>query len=53
VRAGDLTTEIFARTLHQEAATHCHAVQDDLTRDLEEHYIAFVETQLDLSAARP
>jgi bacterioferritin len=51
----DLAAENFARTLYQEAATHCHAVQDYVTRDLfeklmsdEEHHIDFLETQLDL-----
>jgi bacterioferritin len=51
----DLAAEVFARSLYQEAATHCHAVQDYVTRDLfeklmsdEEHHIDFLETQLDL-----
>lgn len=51
----DLATEISARTLYQEAATHCHSVKDYVTRDLfeelmkdEEHHIDFLETQLDL-----
>jgi bacterioferritin len=51
----DLAAEIFARTLYQEATTHCHAAQDYVTRDLfeklmsdEEHHIDFLETQLDL-----
>ena len=51
----DLAAEISARTLYQEAATHCHAAQDYVTRDLfeklmadEEHHIDFLETQLDL-----
>jgi len=51
----DLVTEISARTLYQEAATHCHSVKDYVSRDLfeelmkdEEHHIDFLETQLDL-----
>jgi bacterioferritin len=51
----DLAAEISARTLYQEAATHCHAVKDYVTRDLfealmadEESHIDFLETQLDL-----
>jgi bacterioferritin len=51
----DLAAEIDARTLYQEAATHCHAVKDYVSRDLfeelmkdEEHHIDFLETQLDL-----
>ena len=46
-----------ARTLYEEAATHCHSVRDYVTRDLfeqlmhdEEHHIDFLETQLDLVA---
>ncbi len=53
----DLAAEISARTLYQEAATHCHATRDYVTRDLfeklmaaEEHHIDFLETQLDLVA---
>ena len=51
----DLATEMTARTLYQEAATHCHQVKDYVTRDLfeslmkdEEHHIDFLETQIDL-----
>jgi bacterioferritin len=51
----DLAAEISARTLYQEAATHCHSVKDYVTRDLfenlirdEEENIDFLETQLDL-----
>jgi bacterioferritin len=51
----DLAAEHSARSLYQEAATHCHSVQDYVTRDLfeglmkdEEHHIDFLETQLDL-----
>ena len=51
----DLTAEMSARALYQEAATHCHSVKDYVTRDLfenlmmdEEHHIDFLETQLDL-----
>jgi bacterioferritin len=53
----DLAAEMSARALYQEAATHCHAVKDYVTRDLfeklmsdEEHHIDFLETQLDLVA---
>jgi bacterioferritin len=53
----DLAAEISARELYQEAATHCHAVRDYVTRDLfeelmsdEEDHIDFLETQLDLVA---
>ena len=51
----DLASEISARTLYQEAATHCHSVKDYVSRDLfeklmkdEEHHIDFLETQLHL-----
>jgi bacterioferritin len=51
----DLVAEISARALYQEAATHCHAAKDYVTRDLfetlmadEEDHIDFLETQLDL-----
>ena len=51
----DLRTEYEARTIYQEAATHCHTVKDYVTRDLfeelmraEERHIDFLETQLDL-----
>ena len=50
----DLAAEIGARELYQEAATHCHAVKDYVSRDLfeslmkdEEGHIDFLETQLD------
>ena len=53
----DLAAELSARALYQEAATHCHAVQDYVTRDLfeklmadEESHIDFLETQLNLVA---
>lgn len=53
----DLEAEHSARNLYQEAATHCHAVKDYVSRDLfedlmkdEEHHIDFLETQLDLVA---
>ena len=53
----DLASEIAARTLYQEAATHCHGVKDYVSRDLferlmkdEEEHIDFLETQLDLVA---
>ena len=51
----DLALEIAARALYQEAATHCHAVKDYVSRDLfeklmhdEEEHIDFLETQLNL-----
>jgi bacterioferritin len=51
----DLAAEHKARDLYQEAATHCHAVKDYVTRDIfeklmhdEEEHIDFLETQLDL-----
>jgi bacterioferritin len=51
----DLAAELKARALYEEAATHCHAVKDYVTRDLfeklmhdEETHIDFLETQLDL-----
>ena len=53
----DLQAEMEARTLYEDAATHCHSVKDYVTRDLfeqlmhdEEHHIDFLETQLDLVA---
>ena len=53
----DLKAEMDARTLYEEAATHCHSARDYVTRDLfellmadEEHHIDFLETQLDLVA---
>jgi bacterioferritin len=51
----DLQAEMEARTLYEEAATHCHNVKDYVTRELfeqlmhdEEHHINFIETQIDL-----
>jgi bacterioferritin len=51
----DLAAEMSARALYQEAATHCHAVLDYVSRDLfeklmhdEEEHIDMLETQLDL-----
>ena len=51
----DLAAEISARTLYQEAATHCHSVRDYVSRDLfeklmhdEEEHIDFLEEQLTL-----
>jgi bacterioferritin len=53
----DLAAELHARVLYEEAATHCHAVKDYVSRDLfeklmhdEEKHIDFLETQLDLVA---
>ena len=51
----DLKAEISARTLYEEAATHCHGARDYVTRDLfeklmkdEEDHIDFLEKQLHL-----
>jgi bacterioferritin len=51
----DLHLELAARTLYQEAATHCHSVKHYVSRDLfeelmhdEEDHIDLLETQLDL-----
>jgi bacterioferritin len=51
----DLALELKSRALYEEAATHCHAVRDYVSRDLfeelmhdEEEHIDFLETQLDL-----
>jgi len=51
----DLQTEMTARKLYAEAATHCHSVRDYVSRDLfeellhdEEGHIDFLESQLDL-----
>jgi bacterioferritin len=53
----DLKAEISARTLYEEAATHCHSARDYVTRDLfeklmhdEEEHIDFLETQIALIA---
>jgi bacterioferritin len=53
----DLQAETEARALYAEAATHCHSVEDYVTRGLfeqlmhdEEHHIDFLETQIDLVA---
>jgi bacterioferritin len=53
----DLKAEISARTLYEEAATHCHGVRDYVTRELfeqlmhdEEEHIDFLETQISLIA---
>jgi len=53
----DLRSEMSARGLYEEAATHCHSVKDYVSRDLfeelmhdEEGHIDFLETQLDLIA---
>jgi bacterioferritin len=53
----DLAAEMSARALYEEAATHCHALKDYVSRDLfeqlmkdEEHHIDFLETQLSLVA---
>ena len=53
----DLQAELTARTLYEEAATHCNSVRDYVTRMLferlmqdEEGHIDFLETQLELVA---
>ncbi len=53
----DLSSEMSARALYEEAATHCHGVRDYVSRDLfeqlmhdEEDHIDFLETQLELVA---
>ena len=53
----DLASEMSARALYEEAATHCHGVKDYVSRDLfeelmhdEEEHIDFLETQLHLVA---
>jgi bacterioferritin len=55
VLESDLAAEYDARTLYQEAATHCQSVKDYPSRELfeelmadEEGHIDFLETQLDL-----
>src|SRR5438552_14477141 len=52
----DLAAEHSARSLYPEAATYCHGDTDYVSRDLfeslmkdEEHHIACLETQLELS----
>jgi bacterioferritin len=49
----DLATEMAARAIYEEAATHCHSVKNYVTRDLFEHlmkdeerHIDFLETQI-------
>jgi bacterioferritin len=51
----DLEAEMTARALYRQAATHCHAVADYVSRRLfedllqdEESHIDFLETQLEL-----
>ncbi len=51
----DLKAEYSARTLYEEAATHCHSAKDYVSRDIfeklmkdEESHIDFLETQIDL-----
>ena len=51
----DFRLERAPRAVYEEAATHCHAVQDYVSRDLfekllheKEEHIDFLETQLDL-----
>ncbi len=53
----DLQAEMLARSLYEEAASHCHSVKDYVTRALfeqlmqdEEGHIDYLETQLDLVA---
>ena len=51
----DLRLELAVRALYEEGATHCHAVRDDVSRDLfeklmheGEEQIDFLESQLGL-----
>jgi bacterioferritin len=51
----DLQAEMSARSLYEEAATHCHSAKDYVTRNLfetlmrdEEEHIDFLETQIEL-----
>ena len=53
----DLQAELSAHSLYAEAATHCHSVNDYVTRDLfeqlmhdEEEHVDFLETQIELVA---
>ncbi len=55
VLESDLQSEYGARSLYEEAATHCRSVKDYVSEDLfrelmqdEEGHIDFLETQLDL-----
>jgi bacterioferritin len=55
VMESDLGAEMSARALYSEAATHCHAVADYVSRRLfedllndEEGHIDFLETQIEL-----
>ena len=43
----DLAAEYSARALYEEAATHCHAVKDYVTRDLFEKLMHDEETHID------
>ncbi len=45
----DLAAEMSARALYQEAATHCHAVKDYVTRDLFEKLMHDEEEHIDFS----
>ena len=55
VLENDLKAEVSARALYMDAASHCHAVKDYVTRGLferllhdEEEHIDFLETQIEL-----
>src|SRR5262249_20955009 len=43
----DLAAEISARTLYEEAATHCHSVRDYVSRDLFEKLMHDEEEHID------
>src|SRR3978361_821892 len=44
----DLATEVSARNLYQEAATHCHSVKDYVSRDLVESPMKDEDDQIHL-----
>jgi bacterioferritin len=55
VLENDLQGELSARSMYIEAATHCHSIEDYVSRDLfekllhdEEEHIDFLETQLEV-----
>ena len=57
VLQNDLQAELSAHSRYTEAATHCHSLEDYVSRDLfeklihdEEEHIDFLETQLELVA---
>src|SRR5262245_40395836 len=48
----DLALEMAARALYQEAATHCHAVEDDVSRALFEKLLHDEEEPIDVLHTR-